>query len=79
MRGRMTTFSLLTELIPWSPVPVVASGGIAEGRGLAAALALGAWRVEQGAISLEILLVILMLGVEVFRPLRDLRSLLLSR
>ena len=44
--------------------------------GAAAALALGAWRVEQGAISLEILLVILMLGVEVFRPLRDLRSLL---
>ncbi|MDJ0610758.1 MAG: thiol reductant ABC exporter subunit CydC [Kiloniellales bacterium] len=44
--------------------------------GAAAGLALGAYRVAEGAISLEILLVILMLGVEVFRPLRDLRSLL---
>ena len=49
VRGRMTTFSLLTELIPWSPVPVVASGGIAEGRGLAAALTLGAQGVSLGS------------------------------
>jgi ATP-binding cassette subfamily C protein CydCD len=44
--------------------------------GAAAALALGAWRVSHGAMSLPALLVILMLGVEVFRPLRELRVLL---
>jgi len=44
--------------------------------GAAAALGLGAWRYTQGLLSLEVLLMILMLGVEVFRPLRDLRSLL---
>ncbi|HEY3067151.1 MAG TPA: ABC transporter ATP-binding protein [Methylomirabilota bacterium] len=41
-----------------------------------AALGLGAWRVSTGAMDLASLLVILMLGVEVFRPLRDLRMLL---
>jgi ATP-binding cassette, subfamily B, bacterial len=44
--------------------------------GAAAALALGAWRVETGSMSLAALLVILMLGVEIFRPLRELRSVL---
>src|SRR5207247_10679809 len=44
--------------------------------GAAVALALGAWRVSSGAMSLPALLVILMLGVEVFRPLRELRTLL---
>jgi ATP-binding cassette subfamily C protein CydCD len=44
--------------------------------GAAAALALGAWRVGTGAMPLPVLLVILMLGVEVFRPLRELRILL---
>ena len=44
--------------------------------GAAAALALGAWRVGTGAMSLPALLVLLMLGVEVFRPLRELRVLL---
>ncbi len=44
--------------------------------GAAAALGLGAWRVSTGAMSLPSLLVILMLGVEVFRPLRELRVLL---
>ena len=44
--------------------------------GAAAALAVGAWRVSHGAMSLPALLVILMLGVEVFRPLRELRVLL---
>src|SRR4030095_8277193 len=42
----------------------------------AAALALGAYRVGTGAMPLSALLVILMLGVEVFRPLRELRVLL---
>jgi ATP-binding cassette subfamily C protein CydCD len=48
------------------------------GIALGAALALG-WgvhRVRSGTMPLEALLVILMLGVEVFRPLRDLRVLL---
>src|SRR5262249_6837178 len=44
--------------------------------GAAAALALGAFRVEGGAMSLSALLVILMLGVEIFRPMRELRSVL---
>ena len=44
--------------------------------GAAAALALGAYYVGQGAMSLEVLLVVLMLGVEVFRPLRELRAML---
>jgi ABC-type multidrug transport system fused ATPase/permease subunit len=44
--------------------------------GAAAALALGAWRVEAGAMTLPALLVILMLGVEVFRPMRELRTVL---
>ena len=48
--------------------------GIAVGAALA--LSLGAWRVSTGAMSVPALLVILMLGVEVFRPLRELRILL---
>ena len=44
--------------------------------GAAAALSLGAWQVSQGQTELWVLLVVLMLGVEVFRPLRDLRNLL---
>ncbi len=44
--------------------------------GAAAALALGAFRVADGTMTLPVLLVILMLGTEVFRPLRDLRSML---
>jgi ATP-binding cassette subfamily C protein CydCD len=44
--------------------------------GAAAALALGAWRVDSGAMALSALLVILMLGVEIFRPMRELRSVL---
>jgi ATP-binding cassette subfamily C protein CydCD len=44
--------------------------------GASAALGLGAWRVASGQMSLAVLLVILMLGVEVFRPLRELRILL---
>jgi ATP-binding cassette subfamily B protein len=46
------------------------------GLGAAAAIALGAWRVSHGEMSLEALLIILMAGTEIFRPLRDLRSVL---
>ncbi|HYZ21909.1 MAG TPA: ABC transporter ATP-binding protein [Rhodopila sp.] len=42
----------------------------------AAALALGAWRVQHGEMSLEALLIVLMAGTEIFRPLRDLRAVL---
>jgi ABC-type multidrug transport system fused ATPase/permease subunit len=44
--------------------------------GAAAALALGAWRVSHGLMSLEALLIVLMAGTEIFRPLRDLRTVL---
>ena len=44
--------------------------------GTAAVLGLGAWRVTGGQMSLEVLLIVLMMGIEVFRPQRDLRALL---
>ena len=44
--------------------------------GAAAALVYGAVRVEHGAMALTSLLVILMLGVEIFRPMRELRNVL---
>ena len=44
--------------------------------GTASVLALGAWRVSQGQMDLEVLLIVLMVGIEVFRPQRDLRALL---
>ena len=46
--------------------------------GAASMLAFGAYRVTQGQMSLEVLLMILMMGIEVFRPLRELRELLHS-
>ncbi len=44
--------------------------------GAAATLGLGAYRVTAGQMSLEVLLIVLMMGIEVFRPLRELRMLL---
>jgi ATP-binding cassette subfamily B protein len=44
--------------------------------GAAAALALAVWRVSHGLMSIEALLIVLMAGTEVFRPLRDLRTVL---
>ena len=44
--------------------------------GAAAALALSAYRVSQGLMEFETLIMVLLLGVEVFRPLRELRGLL---
>ena len=44
--------------------------------GAATALIYGAARVEAGAMSLTALLVILMLGIEIFRPMRELRTVL---
>jgi ATP-binding cassette subfamily C protein CydCD len=44
--------------------------------GAAAALALSAYRVSQGLMEFESLIMVLLLGVEIFRPLRELRALL---
>ena len=44
--------------------------------GAAVALGLGAHRVQAGAMELTALVVVLMLGVEIFRPLRELRTVL---
>ena len=44
--------------------------------GAAAALVYGAYRVNAGDMSLEALLIVLMAGTEIFRPLRDLRGVL---
>ena len=44
--------------------------------GVAVTLAFGAFRVVDGEMSLGVLLMVLMLGVEVYRPLRDMRSLM---
>jgi ATP-binding cassette subfamily B protein len=44
--------------------------------GAALALVLGAWRVTHGQMGLTTLLIVLMAGTEIFRPLRDLRSVL---
>jgi ATP-binding cassette subfamily C protein CydCD len=44
--------------------------------GAALALVLGAYRVTHGLMGMEALLVVLMAGTEIFRPLRDLRTVL---
>src|SRR5437870_8896769 len=44
--------------------------------GAADALGLGVWRVSNGEMTIEALLIVLMAGTEIFRPLRDLRSVL---
>ncbi|MCA8250437.1 ATP-binding cassette domain-containing protein [Burkholderia multivorans] len=46
------------------------------GLGAAGAIAVGAWRVHHAQMSLEALLIVLMAGTEIFRPLRDLRTVL---
>ena len=46
--GQITTMALVPQVVDGVKVPVVAAGGIADGRGLAAALALGAQGVQMG-------------------------------
>lgn len=46
--GVLTTMALMTQVIPAVKIPVVAAGGFADGRGLAAALTMGAAGVQIG-------------------------------
>jgi enoyl-[acyl-carrier protein] reductase II len=47
--GTLTTMALLTNVLPEVSLPVVAAGGIADGRGIAAALLMGAAGVQMGS------------------------------
>lgn len=47
--GQLTTMALLTNVIPLVNIPVIAAGGIADGRGVAAALLMGAAGVQMGS------------------------------
>ena len=46
--GDITTMALLPQVVDAVDVPVIAAGGIADGRGVAAAFALGAHAVQMG-------------------------------
>lgn len=46
--GELTTMALVPQVVDAVNVPVIAAGGIADGRGIAAALALGAVGVQMG-------------------------------
>ena len=50
--GEVTTMALIPQVVDAVSVPVVAAGGIADGRGLAAALCLGAEGVQLGTVFL---------------------------
>jgi len=52
-RSLFGTLTLLAQLVPAVSVPVIASGGIMDGRGIAAALALGAQAVQLGTAFLR--------------------------
>lgn len=46
--GALTTMALMTQVIPEVRIPVIVAGGFADGRGLAAALVMGAAGVQIG-------------------------------
>lgn len=46
--GKISTLSLMTQVIPEVEIPVIAAGGFADGRGLVAALAMGASAIQMG-------------------------------
>lgn len=46
--GRSTTMALMTQVIPEIAIPVIVAGGIVDGRGVAAALLMGADGVQLG-------------------------------
>ncbi|MDF2500131.1 MAG: 2-nitropropane dioxygenase [Anaerosporomusa subterranea] len=47
--GTLTTMALLTNVIPEISIPVIVAGGIVDGRGVAAALIMGASGVQMGS------------------------------
>lgn len=48
--GELTTMALVPQVIDAVNIPVIAAGGIADGRGLVSALALGAQGVQMGTV-----------------------------
>ncbi|MCE5287007.1 MAG: nitronate monooxygenase [Pelosinus sp.] len=46
--GVLTTMALMTQVIPLIDIPVIVAGGFADGRGLAAALTMGASGIQMG-------------------------------
>ena len=46
--GDITTMTLVPQIVDYVNIPVIAAGGIADGRGFAAALALGAEGIQMG-------------------------------
>lgn len=46
--GKLTTMALMTQVIPEIKIPVIAAGGFSDGRGLAAALVMGASGIQSG-------------------------------
>ena len=46
--GVLTTMALMTQVIPETRIPVIMAGGFADGRGLAAALVMGAAGIQMG-------------------------------
>ena len=46
--GVLTTMALMTQVIPTIDIPVIVAGGFADGRGLAAALVMGAAGIQMG-------------------------------
>ena len=50
--GETTTMTLLPQVTPAVKIPVVAAGGIGDGRGMAAAFALGAQGIQMGTVFL---------------------------
>ena len=47
--GTLTTMALLSNVVPEVSIPVIAAGGIVDGRGMAAALLMGADGVQMGS------------------------------
>jgi len=48
--GELTTMALIPQVVDALNIPVIAAGGIADGRGLVSALALGAQGVQMGTV-----------------------------
>lgn len=47
--GTLTTMALLSNIIPEISIPIIAAGGIVDGRGMAAALLMGASGIQMGS------------------------------